>query len=320
MSGSDSLRKLTGRSAAIQQVRDQIQRIARSPVPVLILGETGTGKELCAEAIALASGRTPFVPVNCAALPEGLVESELFGHERGAFTGAVRSHAGMIALAHGGILFLDELAELPSPVQAKLLRTLESGEYRRVGSTKTLQSDFRILAATSGDLERVIASGRLRADLLHRLGAVRVCLPALRQRLEDIPLYAEEFLRRYLERCDAGPSRISPEACALLMQHDWPGNLRQLRNVVEASAAVAGSDDVIEMLHVVQFLIPSAKDAAASEAVPSLAEVRARAEMRAILEALRRAGGNRERAAKLLRISEATLYRKLGQRSGPQLA
>src|SRR5207249_2704237 len=174
------------------------------PGAVLVLSEAGTGKELCAEAISDLSRRTPFMAVNCAALPESLVESELFGHERGAFTGAVQARRGMIAAADGGTLFLDELAEVPSTVQAKLLRTLESGEYRPLGSTKTMRSRFRILAATSGDPERIISEGHLRADLFHRLGAVRVRLPPLRERIEDIPRLAEEFLRRYLERSDCG--------------------------------------------------------------------------------------------------------------------
>jgi DNA-binding NtrC family response regulator len=301
----------------MQAARDQICRLAKSPVPVLILGETGTGKELCAEALAVLSGRTPFVPVNCAAFPEGLAESELFGHERGAFTGAIRAHTGVIALANGGVLFLDELAELPTAVQAKLLRTLESGEYRALGSTKTMRSEFRILAATSGDVDRIIGSGRLRMDLLHRLGAARVALPALRERLEDIPLLAEAFLRRYLERATVGPIRVSADACAVLMQHDWPGNLRQLRNVVEAAAAVAGTEEEIGVMHVVQFLPVVEKSQGASEGLPTLAQARAQAETRLIYEALSRTRGNREQAAKLLRVSEATLYRKLG-RGGSQ--
>src|ERR1041385_1366355 len=317
VSAPEAFRKLIGQSVAMQQVRDHIQRIARSPVPVLIVGETGTGKELCAEAISLLSRRAPFIAVNCAALPESLVESELFGHERGAFTGAVQARAGMIAAADGGTLFLDELAEVPRTVQAKLLRTLESGEYRPLGSTKTLRSRFRILAATSGDLDRIISAGHLRADLFHRLGAVRVRLPALRERLEDIPLLAQEFLRRYLDRCDTGPSGISPEASTILMQHDWPGNIRQLRNVVEAAAAVAGLDPVVGMLHVVEVLASSMSEAPPVDIFPSLAEARRRAEEHAILDALRRTEGNRERAAKLLRISEATLYRKLGKHPTP---
>ena len=311
---------LLGQSPVMVRVRNQIERVARSPVPVLILGETGTGKELCAEAIALLSGRGPFVPVNCAAFPDALVESELFGHERGAFTGAVRAHPGLVALANGGTLFLDELAEVPTAVQAKLLRTLESGEYRSLGSTRTLRSDFRILAATSEDPDRLVTAGRLRADLLHRLGAARVWLPALKERLEDIPLLAEEFVRHYRQRCAEAPRRIAPEACAVLMQHDWPGNVRQLRNVVEASAAAAGSSDVIGMLEVLQYLAPPLQASSQAEPRPSLAQVRRQAERRAILDALRQAEGNRRRAAGLLRISEATLYRKLGREVGRMTA
>ena len=313
MSGLDSLDALIGSSAVMQQVRTQIERFARSPVPILILGETGTGKELCAAAIAQLSGRHPFVPVNCATFPDGLAESELFGHERGAFTGAVRVHIGVVALADGGVLFLDELGELPPAMQAKLLRTLESGEYRPVGSNKSMHSHFRILAATSGDLQQVIAGGKLRPDLLHRLGAVRIALPPLRQRLEDIPQLATRFLHLYLERAERGPHRITPEACAALMQHDWPGNVRQLRNIVEGAAAVAGGEDEVGLPHVLQFVGP--RMAPREDGVPSLAQARRSAEQRAILNALGQVGGNRERAAKLLRISQATLYRKLGARA-----
>jgi transcriptional regulator with PAS, ATPase and Fis domain len=311
MSGHDPLQTLIGGSAVMGQVREQIERFARTPVPILILGETGTGKELCAAAIARLSGREPFVPVNCATFPDGLAESELFGHERGAFTGAIRSHTGVVALAHGGVLFLDELGELPPAMQAKLLRTLESGEYRPVGSNKSLHSQFRILAATSGDMEQVIVSGKLRPDLLHRLGAVRIALPPLRRRLEDIPQLAVRFLRLYLERSERGPHRIAPEANAALMQHDWPGNVRQLRNVVEGAAAAAGGDDEIRLPHVLQFVGREGGE----EGIQSLAQARHSAEQRAIFNALGHAGGNREQAAKLLRISQATLYRKLGERA-----
>jgi transcriptional regulator with PAS, ATPase and Fis domain len=311
---SATLDKLIGRSPSLVRLREQIRCISRSPVPVLIVGETGTGKELCAQAIAQLSGRGPFVPVNCAAFADGLIESELFGHERGAFTGAIRSHPGVIALANGGTLFIDELAEVPAATQVKLLRTLESGEYRPLGSAKTLRSDFRILAATNSGVEGALASGRLRADLLHRLGAMRLRLSPLRERVEDIPLLADAFLQDYRERAREGPRALSSDAYVLLMQHSWPGNVRELRNVVEASAAVAGLEDAIGMEHVVQFLTAFAT-AAQADSYPTLAEARARAERRAIVEALQRAGGNRERAAKLLRISEATLYRKLGAKS-----
>jgi transcriptional regulator with PAS, ATPase and Fis domain len=313
------LDKLIGNSPSMQRLREQIRRIARSPVPVLIVGETGTGKELCAAALAELSGRGPFVPVNCAAFAEGLIESELFGHERGAFTGAVRGHPGVIALANGGTLFIDELGEVPAPTQVKLLRTLESGEYRPLGAAKTLRSDFRILAATSCGVEDAVMSGRLRADLLYRLGAMRLRPVPLRERHEDIQLLADAFLRQYRERAHEGPRTLSPEAHVLLMQHSWPGNVRELRNVVEASAAVAGPVDVIGIEHVVQFLTAFASGTP-EQACPSLPEARARAESRAIAEALQRVGGNRERAAKLLGISPATLYRKLGTRDQVQSA
>jgi len=311
MPGLDALQSLVGSSVVMQQVREQIELFARSPVPILIVGETGTGKELCAAAIAHLSGRQPFVPVNCATFPDGLAESELFGHERGAFTGAVRAHVGVVARADGGVLFLDELGELPLAMQAKLLRTLESGEYRPVGSSATQHSHFRILAATSGDLEQIILGGKLRPDLLHRLGAVRIALPALRRRLADIPLLAAQFLGVYRERSDRGPRRIAPEACAALMQHDWPGNVRQLRNVIEGAAALAGNEEEIRLPHVLQFIAPLVPSE--ENGIPSLAQARRSAEQRAILGALGQVGGNRERAAKLLRISPATLYRKLGR-------
>ena len=307
-----AVRGLIGRSAAIQQVRTQIESLAHTPVPILIVGETGTGKELCAQAIGHLSGRTPFVAVNCAAFPESLAESELFGHERGAFTGAVRSHVGVVALANGGTLFLDELNELSSAMQAKLLRALESGEYRPIGSTRTLRSDFRILAATSGRIDEVVASGRLRVELVHRLGAVRIVLPPLRDRLEDIPEIAVEFLRSYRARAGRGPLRMAKEACAVLMQENWPGNIRQLRNVVEGAAAMAGADETVRLAHVLQITVPHLYATAEVVDIPSLAVARKRAELRAILDALGRVDGNRERAAKLLRISQATLYRKLG--------
>jgi len=166
-----------GQTPAVAHIAAQIKRVAASPVPVLILGETGTGKELCAAALARLSGRKPYVAVNCATFSDTLADSELFGYDRGAFTGAYKDHAGLVAEANGGILFLDELAEATLPVQAKLLRALESGEYRKVGGTKTQRSDFRLLAATNGDPDRLIAEGKLRADLLYRLGAVRIVLP-----------------------------------------------------------------------------------------------------------------------------------------------
>ncbi len=305
----DPLGRLVGSSPAMQAVRDRITRIASARVPVLILGETGTGKELCAEAVAALSGRRPFLPVNCAAIAENLVESELFGHERGAFTGAVRAQEGVIASADGGTLFLDELAEIPRPVQVKLLRTLETGEYTPVGASQRRQSDFRILAATNEHPDRLVAEGRLRADLLHRLGATRIELPALRDRREDIPLLVEAMLRRYAARAGMPAPSVAPDVVTELMHQPWPGNARELRNVVEATAALAGNEPIVARCHLAEVITPVSLRERSS--VPTLAEVRRRAELRAISDALEYTGGNREAAARLLRISPATLYRKL---------
>lgn len=298
----------------MQQVRDHIVRIARSPVPVMILGETGTGKELCAEAIAALSGRTPFLAVNCAAFPEGVVESELFGHERGAFTGAVRSRAGVIARADGGTLFLDELAEIPATVQAKLLRTLQSGEYQPVGAVVTRRSEFRILAAASGDLEALIAAGRLRVDLIHRLGALRVRMPPLRERLDDLPQLADSFLRGFLTKRGTGPARLHPDVLVAMARFGWPGNVRQLKNVVEAAATLAGDECEVTVDHLLPILAIPERSTTASEGIPSLAEARRRTDEETIGRALAEANGNRELAARLLRVSAATLYRYLKER------
>src|SRR5918996_4143565 len=304
--------RLIGNSSAMREVRARIEQIAAFPVPVLILGETGTGKELCAGAIADLSGSSPFIPVNCAAFQESLADSELFGHKRGAFTGADRDRTGLIAAAHGGTLFLDELGELPSAVQAKLLRTLESGEYRPVGSTGVLRSTFRILAATHRDLNHLVEAGRLRTDLLYRLGAARIMLPPLRERVEDISLLAEDFLRQSHQR-SGGPTRLSADACDLLCDYDWPGNIRELRNVVEAAAVWAGSGEELSVQHVLRTLPRLDPGDAPADRAATLAEGMRRAEKRMLCEALRRAGGKRRVAAELLAISEATLYRMLGR-------
>lgn len=313
MQATDETGRLIGQSPAMAWVRTQIVQIASSPIPVLILGETGTGKELCAEAIARISGRKPYVAVNCATFSESLVDSELFGHDRGAFTGAYKDHPGLIAEADGGILFLDELAETTLPVQAKLLRTLESGDYRRVGATKNRRSNFRLLAATNGDPDQLVAEGKLRADLLYRLGAVRIVLPPLRERPEDIPLLADVFLRRYRERAGSGPRHLSFGAQTMLDEHEWPGNIRELKNVIEAAAAIAGNSDEITAQHISQLLNSAAVAHATIDRIPTLAEALRRAEARALFDALKHCGNNRALAARTLDISEATLYRKLAK-------
>ena len=306
------VRELLGRSAAIQAVREAIVKAARSPAPLLILGETGTGKELCAQAIARLSARYPFIPVNCAAIAEGVVESELFGHVRGAFTGAARTHYGLIPAADRGVLFLDEMDELSLPMQAKLLRAIELGEYRLVGSTKPRHSSFRALAATSREPAHLVATGRLREDFLYRLGAGALRMPPLRERLDDIPLLAAALLHRYQIACDADPLAMTPDAYAVLVELDWPGNVRQLRNVVEAAVWRAWPERLVRQAHVLEVIAPVSATGALAP-LPTLAESTALAERDAILEALRRTGGRRDTAADLLGLSHATLYRKLAK-------
>jgi DNA-binding NtrC family response regulator len=303
---------LIGSSGAIQSVRRRIGILGPSPAPVLILGETGTGKDLCAKALGRLSGRHPFVAVNCAAIAESLVESELFGHERGAFTGAIGPHDGLIAAANDGVLFLDELAELPFKIQAKLLRALQSGEYRRVGATSERKSSFRILAATSWDVDTDAGASRLYDALVHRVGAARIRMPALRDRVEDIPLLAASFLEGLPVPDGRRRPSLAPEACAALMQEEWPGNVRQLKNVVEVASVFAGGEDVIGIEHVAEAL-PSLQGRTAEALIRPLAEVRRIAEERAIAEALWITEGNRQRAIELLDISEATFYSRAGR-------
>ena len=298
---------MVGVSAPMQEVYDRVLRFARSTVPLMVVGETGTGKEMVAQAVHRVSGEeAPFVAVNCAALPEALVESEHFGHERGAFTGAHTRRDGLLAQADGGILFLDEVGELPPAAQAKLLRVLEAGEYRAVGATRETRARFRLVAATNRDLDAMVAAGRFRPDLLHRLGTARIALPALRDRREDIPLLAEHFLRGMRER-GAGPAGISERALELCRAAPWPGNVRQLRHALEAAAAHTG-EGVLEPEHLAA-LIPLAP--AAGEAPVSLRAALQTREREVIQEALARCDGNREAAAALLDVSVATLYRRI---------
>ncbi|MET0398235.1 MAG: sigma-54 dependent transcriptional regulator [Longimicrobiaceae bacterium] len=305
---------MIGRSPAMRAVYDRIERFSTLPIPVLVLGETGTGKEMVAQAIRQVSGASRrYVPVNCAAIAKDLFESELFGHEAGAFTGATRRHAGILAQADGGILFLDEIGELPLATQAKLLRVLESGEYRPVGGEQTRRADFRLVAATNQDLALQVEQGRFRLDLLHRLGAARIVVPPLRERTEDIQPMAEEFLRRIRESRGWGAAWFSPEALARLRTAHWGGNVRELRNVVEAAAAVS-TESCIEAHHLHEFLPSRTGRTGAANTLPTLAETLRAAEQTAIREALRHAEGNRDRAAALLGVSVATLYRRLSGR------
>jgi len=232
---------VVGQNLAFRKVLHTVSVAARSDIPILIEGESGTGKELLAHAIHFRSPRRegPFVSVNCAALPHALLESELFGHTRGAFTGAMRDRPGLFATAHGGTLFLDEVGEMSPALQAKLLRVLQSGEYRRLGSDRTLRADVRVVAATQRDLEREVASGRFRQDLFFRLNGVHVRVPPLRQRKEDIPLLVGRFLEKYGPRGE--PLRLDDEARACLLAYDYPGNVRELETIVRRAVLFARS-------------------------------------------------------------------------------
>jgi len=296
-------------SARMAQVLDLVRRVAPTDATVLIHGESGAGKELIAKAIHHASqrARRPFVAINCAALPETLLESELFGHVKGAFTGAATNKKGLFEEAHGGTLLLDEIGEMPPSLQAKLLRTLQSGEIRPVGSTQSIIIDARVVAATHRDLAQMIRQGGFREDLFYRLNVIPVTLPSLRERREDIPLLAEHFLARFAERQNR-VLRLSPAAMERLLRYPWPGNVRELENAMERSAILAQADTIEPPdlpAHVTAGL--------ALGPAPSLGSPQTLAETERILimQTLERSGWNHSRAAEALGIGRTTLWRKL---------
>jgi len=300
-------------SRSMQGVFDLVRRGAVARHPVLITGETGTGKELVARALHVLSGREPFVPVNCGALPENLLESELFGHERGAFTGADRVKRGLFEAAGGGTLFLDEIGDLPLALQPKLLRALEDGEVRRVGAIAAMTVDVRIVAATNKDLEAEVAEGRFREDVLWRLNVFPIHLPPLRERPADIPLLAEHSLEESVRDLPSPhPVRIAPDAMALLTAYAWPGNVRELRNAVGRAVTMAATEDIrpehlpekVRREGAVASIIASSADRQLS-----LREL----EQAYVTEILGRVGGNKSRAAEILGLDRKTLYRKLEQ-------
>ncbi|GJI88073.1 transcriptional regulator [Rugamonas sp. R1(2021)] len=291
---------LVGRSAPFNQVLTALRRVAPSMLPVLLLGESGTGKELFARAVHETSERSggPFVVVDCSGLTETLFESELFGHEKGAFTGATSRKPGLVETAQGGTLFLDEIGDVPLAMQVKLLRLIESGTYRRVGSVETQHASFRLVAATHKPLERMMAQGEFRQDLYYRISAFPIVLPPLRGRAEDIALLVHSFLRR----AGAGKRQLTIDdaALALLQQHPWPGNVRELRNVLERASLFA-DDGVIRVEHLPA--MPAGRSAA-TEAPPHGAGA-------TLADALAGFGGTRKELAAHLGISERTLYRRL---------
>jgi DNA-binding NtrC family response regulator len=299
---------LVGRSGAMLAVYKQIALACASDAPVLVTGETGTGKELVARAIHRHGPRAAraFVPVNCGAIPEGLLESELFGHVRGAFTGAVTDKKGLFEQAHGGTIFLDEVGEMPPALQVRLLRALESGELRPVGSSRVLNVDARVVAATHRDLDQAVKDGAFRQDLFYRLDVFSVRVPALRDRREDIPLLAAHFLALFAARGRPHAS-LTPKALAALAAHDWPGNVRELENTLErlAVSARGGAIDLPDLPAALRERRAPALEETLFKGLPTLDEIEKRY-LRHVLTELR---GNRSRAAEVLGIDRRTLYR-----------
>ncbi|MBK7597032.1 MAG: sigma-54-dependent Fis family transcriptional regulator [Acidobacteria bacterium] len=304
--------KLVGDSHAMRQIYTVIEQVASSAVSVLITGESGTGKEVVAQTIHQLSPRAtrPFVGINCSAIPESLMESELFGHERGAFTGAISRREGCFELANSGTLFLDEIAEMPVMLQAKLLRVLEERKVRKLGSPKESPVDVRVLAATNKDPVEAVRRGELREDLLYRLNVIHIKLPPLRERREDIPLLIEHMVRELSERHQRPARIVSPEVLETFARHSWPGNVRELRNVIE-HAIVVCEGQRIEKQHLPSQMYDGRvfrNEDSISLPIPiSLEE----AERQLILKTLIRTSNNKTRAADLLQISLKTLHNKL---------
>jgi two-component system response regulator HydG len=302
-------------SPGMRELVDIAERIAPTSATALVLGETGTGKEVLARTIHGLSNRSdkPFVTLSCAALPESLLEAELFGFERGAFTGAARQKQGRFELADGGTLFLDEVGEIPREVQVKLLRFLQEGTLERLGGTRTKQLDVRLIAATNADLEKAVREGRFREDLYYRLNVVVLRLPPLRERVEDIPILAEVFLRKFACRNRKPVRGFAPGVTDVLLRHDWPGNVRELENAIERAVILCrGAEIGLSDLPAALGGSPELTQSSYIPAGVTLAEL----EQRALLAALRRAGGNKAEAARQLGVSTRTVFRKLEAMTG----
>jgi DNA-binding NtrC family response regulator len=300
--------ELLGNATAMQELRGRITQVAPTEATVLVLGESGSGKELVARAIHRQSRRNSgtFLALNCAAIPAELIESELFGHARGAFTGAVADRAGVFETATGGTLLLDEIGDMPLPLQAKLLRVLESGEFVPVGSGSSRQADVRIIAATHRDLESHVAGGGFRQDLFHRLNVVPLRVPPLRERLEDIPLLAQAFLEQAVARQQLPARRFGADGLQTLGRHRWPGNVRELRNLVERLAILAPRE-VIDAAFVEGEL---SGDRTGTDVGPGLRGIVEQCERDAISRAVQGSHGNVAEAARRLGLERAHLYKK----------
>ncbi|HEY4250494.1 MAG TPA: sigma-54 dependent transcriptional regulator [Roseomonas sp.] len=300
---------LAGRGAAMARLRAMIRRLGPAPLPVVVLGPTGTGKELAARALHQVSGRRHFVALHCGALPAELLESELFGHLKGSFTGAHRDQRGLVETAHRGTLFLDEIGEMPLAMQVKLLRFLQDGSYMPVGAREPRQAEVRVIAATHRDLDAMVAAGSFREDLFYRIKGFVLRMPPLADRREDVALLASLFLRRA-----APAARLTAEAIAWLESRDWPGHVRELRALVETAAALAGPDDAIDAA-LLRFARGEPDAAAADAAAPAgkLDAAVAALESRMLRQALAETAGNQSEAARRLGISRVGLIKKLAR-------
>ena len=314
--------ELLGRNPVMENLRQLIRKVARTQATVLIQGESGTGKELVARAIYRESSRShaPFIRVNCAAIPENLIESEFFGHERGAFTGALNKREGRFELAHGGTILLDEISEISPSVQAKLLRVLQERELERVGGNRTFKVDVRVIATTNRNLEASVEKKEFRQDLFFRLNVVPIHAPSLRDHHEDVPYLAEEFMRRFSRKHGVHIRGFTDQALELMRAHTWPGNVRELQNVVERGVILCGDNGMLEPEHL-GLVLPrpaaAGPDTPAGSAgqpagFPTLAEL----ERHHIFAALDRCQGNRTHTAKLLDVSIRTLRNKLHEYNG----
>jgi DNA-binding NtrC family response regulator len=313
--------ELLGRSPVMEQLRDLIRKVARTQATVLIQGESGTGKELVARAIYRESPRAnaPFIKVNCAAIPENLIESEFFGHEKGAFTGALNKREGRFELAHGGTILLDEISEISPQVQAKLLRVLQERELERVGGSRTIKVDVRVIATTNRNLEQSVERKEFRQDLFFRLNVVPVLVPPLRERKSDIPYLAEQFMQRFARKHGVRVGGISARCQAALQAHSWPGNVRELQNVIERAVILCADGENLQdtNLGIVASQPATVAEPGATAGMPALVAVNdevlslADIEKRYILMALEHCAGNRTHAAEKLGISIRTLRNKL---------
>ncbi|HDQ41762.1 MAG TPA: sigma-54-dependent Fis family transcriptional regulator [Desulfonatronum sp.] len=328
---------IIGRSSSLQRVFAMLAKVSPTDSTVLVSGESGTGKELLVRALHFNSRRRdkPFIPVNCGAIPRDLIESELFGHEKGAFTHAIRSRAGRFEVADGGTIFLDEIGELDLPLQVKILRVIQEKEFERVGSTSTNRVDVRIIAATNRDLENEVAQGRFREDLFYRLNVIPIHLPPLRERNGDILLLVDHFLRIFCEQKQRPILRMSPDSKELLLAYPWPGNVRELENFMERISILCENREVLpedlpeKILHVVGLQPPQVQTTSPPGGFcwPRLNDLHGRnqglkdfmdeIEERLLHEALETSGGVKNQAAELLGIKRTTLIEKLKKRNIP---